>query len=445
MIFFGLFILVGILFVGFLILGAALAAKPDTRTAGLWIMGITFGIAVALPLAWLLSSSGAPSTTWAQGADGRMIPVTQRSGEPGPILAIGGLIFLFAVVAGMIALLANPRTRKMGFAIVGALVVFLVGYLVVGSAMLHVKPGAPSPPVAVQSAPAEVWDESHQIPVEQTTAGSTEAERVTTPAPVETAAPPPAVAPVDVRPKATEPPAVSPPAASVPATPTPTPAPAASSREHVASAKARATPAESGVISGLITGDKDSLPEWAKQSGGIMPDGTYFTVVKVGPNLKFNDCWTGIRPYIDAAVYDYHTFNILGKGHRLPTLRLDDDIRKKFMADNFLERGESSVGEVYTLYTRVAFTPNALAALRSWQTDLLASNRMLFTTIIGALLVGLVGVAYAYFRIDTATLGYYTWRLRFVALFLIAGLTISGIAAGAVFFDEESRLGGINF
>jgi hypothetical protein len=193
----------------------------------------------------------------------------------------------------------------------------------------------------------------------------------------------------------------------------------------------------------LTTGDKSALPEWAKQGGGIASDGTYFTVVKSGPHLKFDNCWNELRHQVDEALRNYRIRQFAD--YRFPMGRLPEHVRNKLMTDHFLERGDSSVGETMTLYTRVAFTSEATNAVRNWQTDQLAQNRTMCATIFGGLIVGLVAVAYGYFRIDTATLGYYTWRLRFVALFFVVGIAISGIALGAVFFEEESRLGGINF
>jgi hypothetical protein len=453
MVFFGMFFIVGILFVGMLILGAALAAKPDTRTAGLWVMGVTFAVAVALPLAWLFVGFAAPAHQAVRGGDGRVISAS------GPAWATFGLFILFAAVAGTIALLVNPRTRKAGWILVGAGVVFLVGYLFVGVSTVRVTH---VPPVAVSttdhhSSGVTISEDLHQIPVESESGTM----RVT---PNDPAAAPPSTAPPAVAPPAaTEPsPAAEPPVVAPPST-TPVPAPlppaqpgptaAADRDDGHGNVKGAAIPPEALEVIPpgerstipMTTGDKDSLPEWAKQGGGIAPDGTYFTVVKCGPNLNFDTCWNELRRKVEEAARDYRSRSMWGDKYHPPYPTMPEQIRNQLMAEHFLERGDSSVGETMTLYTRVVFTPQAMGAVRAWQKDLLAENRMLFATIVGGLVVGMVAVAYGYFRIDTATLGYYSWRLRFVALFFVIGIVIAGIAAGAVYFEQEWRLGGFRF
>jgi hypothetical protein len=463
MIMFGVLFLVGLLFVGFLILAAALAAKPETRTAGLWMLGVTFFVAVALPLSWFFASSAAPQqTVWIQDGSGRMVPTVQQTAQLSPLVSMFGILFLFVVIAGMIAMLANQRTRKAGLVIVGAGLVFLIGYLFIGSASLHVK--SPAPPVAVQKATTAdgrtitppIMEERHLIPVEQGMAKAPEQEQVTPPRDVNasdpvasepsTAAPPvtPPVAP-SAGPATEKPaPATNPPPSAPPANPI-GPRDVADGSKASPSSGRYVPPEFASSNYPLQTGDKDSLPEWAKQGGGIAPDGTYFTVVRCGPFLRFDDCWNDLRLKVDEAAISYRIHNSVGGGYRPTSRPLSEPLRKQLMAEKFLEIGDSSVGNTMTLYVRVAFTQEATAAMRAWQADLLAQNRTMFTTIVGGLLVGLIAVAYGYFRVDTATLGYYTWRLRFVALFFVIGITISGIAAGAVFFEEESRLGGINF
>lgn len=464
MIMFGVVFLVGLLFVGFLILAAALAAKPETRTAGLWMLGVTFFVAVALPLSWFFASSAAPpQTVWVQDGSGRMVPTVQQTAQLSPVISMAGIFLLFVVVAGLIALLVNQRTRRVGLMIVGAGCVLLVGYLIVGSSSLHVQ--SPAPPVAVQSAKTvdgrttttPVLEERHLIPVEQGMANTPDEEHTTPPSEVHASAPvasePPTSAPPVAPPTApaasTPVPAANPPASAPPANAPP--ANATGPRDVADGANAspsggRYVPPEFASSNyPLQTGDKDSLPEWAKQGGGIAPDGSYFTVVRCGPFLRFDDCWNDLRRKVDDAAISYRIHNSVGGGYRPTSRPLSEPLRKQLMAEKFLEIGDSSVGNTMTLYVRVAFTQEATAAMRAWQADVLAQNRTMFTTIIGGLLVALLAVAYGYFRIDTATLGYYTWRLRFVALFFVVGIAISGIAAGAVFFQEESRLGGIDF
>lgn len=448
-------LLIGLLFVGFLIVGAILAAKTETRTAGLWIMGMTFAVAVALPLAWLFVgyAGDAPATTYVRGGDGRIIATSGHVNDAAPKFAL--LLIGLMLVAGEIILLVNEKTRKAGLIVLGLLVVCLLGYLVIGTASLDVQRGSPMPvsqgPPEAMRANATTIDEHFQIPLDEalaTTPPATKApegESNPTPPAVESAAQPVA-APPPVEPRATDAPIPTPPA-TAPAAPAAAKTEAIPTQPAAAGATSVSSVAPPGAIGNVqvVSGDRSALPEWAKQGGGIGADGAYFTVVKCGPHLNFDACWNDALNRVDQAVRDHRVRHALGDGYRPPSRPLPKVLREQLMAEHFLERGDSSVGETMTLYTRVAFTREATASLRAWQADMLANNRTIFATVLGALVVGLVAIAYGYFRIDTATLGYYTWRLRFVALFLLIGITISGIAAGAMFFDEEWRLGGINF
>lgn len=437
-------LLVGLLFVSFLILGAIFAARTETRTIGLWIMGLTFAMAVALPMIWMFAAFDSHAPAYVRGGDGRMIPVAQPASEAAPVFArfLIGLV----LVAGIVVLLVNEKTRRAGFLVLGFLGVCLLGYLVVGVSTVDVTP---RPPGTLAHAPSEVMrtqppvvEDRHQIPVDAPHVNLSEGENVTPPVPANAAAQPPATSPPT--PPATSPPPVAP-AASDPKKPDPNqpaaPPPAATGATSVSSVS---PPGATGKVQ-VVSGDRNSLPEWAKQGGGIGPDGNYFTVVRCGPHLNFDNCWNDVLNRVDQVVRDYSVRHALGDGYRAPHRPLPKPLREQLMTDHFLERGDSSVGETMTLHTRVAFTREATAAIRAWQADMLANHRAIFATVFGSLVFGLVAIAYGYFRIDTATLGYYTWRLRFVALFLLIGIAISGIAAGAVFFEEEWRLGGIDF
>jgi uncharacterized integral membrane protein len=197
----------------------------------------------------------------------------------------------------------------------------------------------------------------------------------------------------------------------------------------------------------ITTGDKSALPEWARQGGGLKADGTYFVVANSGPHRSFHDCWQNQRAAVEQQFRTYGVQSGGGYRNRWPSLRLPDHLYDQVIAEHFLERRDDfSFGEpMLTLYSRIEFTNEAVAAIDLWQAGLLAQNRTIFAGVIGGLIVALIGVVYAYFRIDTATLGYYTWRLRVAAGVLAIAVVIAGIVSGALFFDQEWRLGGIAF
>ena len=92
-----------------------------------------------------------------------------------------------------------------------------------------------------------------------------------------------------------------------------------------------------------------------------------------------------------------------------------------------------------TLHTRVVFSPQFRESVQSWRNNIVAENRVWFTSMAGAILIGFVTVIYGYLRLDTATRGYYTWRWRTLAGLLMFGLVIASIAL----IDNEMRPGGL--
>ena len=425
----GFFLLVGLAFVGVLILGAVLAAKRETRTAGLWILGGTLGLAVILPLAWLLLSYGGDHTTVVRDEYGRQIQV-QRGGLA-PIWSFILIAVGLGLLVGEIAMLIHPRTRTAGLILLG------VGVL----AALFVMPirtsyNRPQPPAQVGfDSGANRVDE---IPLDET---ADQAGRVTLPA----ASDAPAASEPTVENEATAE------SAPPPAEPSPSAPPTAptTATADTAAAESDASSTSVSYINGvtITSGSAKSLPDWAKEGGGLKSDGTYFVVVESGPHRSFHDCWELLTPLVEDKVREYGVRTGGGFRNRWPSMRLPEHLYDQLIAEHFIEKRDTfSFGEpMLTLYSRVEFSTEAVAAIDAWQADLLARNRTIFAGVLGALVVALVGVLYGYFRIDTATLGYYTWRLRVAAGVLMAVVVVAGFISGAIFFDEEWRLGGIAF
>ncbi|MEX2188813.1 MAG: hypothetical protein WD875_18535 [Pirellulales bacterium] len=412
-------LLIGIAFVGALILGAALVARAETRTAGLWILGGTLGLAVLVPLVWLLASfDSGGGTAIVTNANGQQIRVQRGATPDSPVVWLFAIPVGIGLLVGEILLLINPRTRMTGSALLG--VGLLVALFLVPTATMR----RDSPQLS-RAVPVPIFESSdaQPIPVPIDAAHVKGAEQVSPPAAPDAAATPPTAetgAAIET---------IAPPPATLAAPPPENDVP---TTVDLAGAK-------------LTTGDKNSLPEWAKAGGGITADGTYFAVVKSGPYRQFNDCWHNLRPAVDQEARNYGSRHGSGYRNRWPNLRLPDDLHNQIIAEHYLERGDFSVGEMMTLYTRLEFSDHTLAAVDAWQAELLAKNRTIFAGIFGGLIVALLGILYAYFRIDTETLGYYTWKLRVAAGVLMLVVVVAGFISVAIFFDEEWQLGGIVF
>lgn len=433
-----------IFFAVLLIIAAKLSANPNTRAIGRWVFGGAIVAAFVLPV--YLSFSGHSSA--ARPLVGLAAePVVQRSQAPrlpslppppaampapaaenfafGPVLLIVGLIVLF----GVFALIRNADTRAIGLGVAGVVAVLALVFLFYARTEI-----VQHPPQMVRMGSSEAivaQEESHMIPVEE--------------APVKA---PVASEPTSVAAPQPESHAAVPPAAAPPAVPTP--APAAAPRSQGNAEEARPDPATAAQINSsnlaapMKYGDTASRPDWVKQRSGILTDGTVYSVVSVGPYAYFDECLARSTFQLDEAISN-HLGSIRDRGLRLPTFGLPQQLRDEAIAEYYLEQRDHSFGEMVTLHTRLDFTPTFYEKIRAWQAEELADTRLIFTALSAAIVVGFVAIAYGYFRLDTATRGYYTWRLRAATGLLVAGLAIAAIATVALYFEQESRLGGINF
>jgi hypothetical protein len=407
-----LFVLALPIFVGLLIAAAMLASRPETRVAGRVLFGLLIAPLVLVPLYLAASYQGGSNSM--------------------PIMGISlfGIILLLAVavVAGMVAV---PGARPVALGVIGCIFVGLLGWFFIETT--SVKMAAPTP--IVTQAPQPIEGPNERV------------GRATTPA----LDPATARAEAGFIPVETESPAQSAAATAPPQPNTPAPAPPAAAPPNAppappaANANAFNGQFRRKMDAPLVVGTRKQLPEWAKTGGGVGKDGNYCTVIVSGPYQSFDFCWQDLSQKLDDSIRNYLQIQPVDSRGRVPRVGMSDELRKMAVTQHFLETADFSVGQMQTLYTRLEFTPQFRETAAAWHRDLLADSRMMFTGIGAAILVALLAIVYGYFRIDTATRGFYTWRLRGIAGVLMVALTILAVATGAMFMDQESRLGGYMF
>lgn len=105
----------------------------------------------------------------------------------------------------------------------------------------------------------------------------------------------------------------------------------------------------------------------------------------------------------------------------------DREINSFLQTDHFEESLRTSVGEMRQHHARLEFDKGFQSLLDERWKKMTAWSRLLQISLAGAGLFGLLGLMYGYFRVDTATRGYYTRRLQFAATAAILALIAAGV------------------
>lgn len=154
----------------------------------------------------------------------------------------------------------------------------------------------------------------------------------------------------------------------------------------------------------------------------------YELVVKAGPWKTPLECERELDEKITWAVDSYVAWRI---GEEASTqLQLPADYAREHLVKEspWVEKVNTSVGEMYNVYALLQFDRQVEGKLQDlWDQILLGSRLLLSAAVLaGALLI--LTVIYGYLKVDLATGGAYRGRLRFVAVATILAL----VAAGAV-------------
>ena len=103
---------------------------------------------------------------------------------------------------------------------------------------------------------------------------------------------------------------------------------------------------------------------------------------------------------------------------------------KRYLVENrqpLLEEREFSVGPMYLAHSRLNITPEARKQLDLQWEQFVARSRLLQTGLGAVAVFGLLFVALGYFKLDTATRGFYTGRLQFITVAAILSLVVAGV------------------
>lgn len=166
-------------------------------------------------------------------------------------------------------------------------------------------------------------------------------------------------------------------------------------------------------------------PDWIDNPPQPSAD-AYEVAVKAGPWKTRVECEQSLDEEIEWAVDSYVAWRI-GEDARAEVGLPVDYARRHLVKDQWLEKINTSLGEMYNLHALLSFDRQVEGRLRDTWTGIVTAARLLLAAAVlgGALL--LLSVIYGYLKIDLATGGAYRGRLRFAVVVILA-LAAAGAA-----------------
>ncbi len=181
-------------------------------------------------------------------------------------------------------------------------------------------------------------------------------------------------------------------------------------------------------------------PEWV-EAEPVNEGDSRAVVVSSGPQGHLGECQSALDAELERAVNQYideYLGQVYGDKFQASTLV---NFPAKYIRDELVDDGkiyeekiQFSFGPMYQSHAQVAFTPAFRAVLdgervhldKQWE-QIVVAGRLTGAAIIFGLILALLAVVSGYFRLDTATRGFYTARLQFLATVAILAVIVAGV------------------
>lgn len=160
---------------------------------------------------------------------------------------------------------------------------------------------------------------------------------------------------------------------------------------------------------------------WTDQATGI-----HYIPVSSGPEHRVRDARKALDTQLEKAVAEYIS-QYLGSPHAATLIHYNaDELKAQVVQPESLFEDQITIdfGVMHEAHGLVAIDDSFRGRLDGRWEELTRTSRLLLTGVGTAVVLSLLGLACGYFRVDTATKGYYTGRLQ-VAL-AMAILTVIG-------------------
>jgi len=189
--------------------------------------------------------------------------------------------------------------------------------------------------------------------------------------------------------------------------------------------RTEAPPARAESASGQLDPTAAKRPDWVENPPQPRAE-LYEMVVKAGPWKTRPECDQELDEKIAWAVDSYVTWRIgdeAGSQVQLP----DDYARSHLVREQWLERVNTSLGEMYNMYALLSFDRQVEGKLQDTWNQIVLGARLLVSAAVLAGVLLILTVVYGYLKIDLATAGAYRGRLRFLAAATMVALAVVGV------------------
>jgi hypothetical protein len=183
----------------------------------------------------------------------------------------------------------------------------------------------------------------------------------------------------------------------------------------------------------IIPPRPEQVAKWV-ESDPVRSGSVHTTAVSSGPQVNRRDCrraldeelMEAVREYVDEYLGDVYADQV--KASSLVNYDLAYIKKHLVRPENiYHEEIQNSFGPMQQMHALLEFDDAFRKDLDERWHALVAMGRVMGTALAFGFVLALLGVVFGYFRIDTATRGYYTGRLQFSAAMVILTLIVAGV------------------
>ena len=165
-------------------------------------------------------------------------------------------------------------------------------------------------------------------------------------------------------------------------------------------------------------------------------DGDYQTTAMAGPYATREECEQALDIELRKIAIEY-VDGVIGEEGAGARMRISAaDIRQHAVGDLWEEKIQASFGPMLQLHALLKFDGKHRGPIEAHYRDLVVQGRLRNTGLWSAMVLAMLGTCFTYFKLDTATRGYYSGRLKTAAAAVI--LALAGVVIYSVRAAEPS-------
>ncbi|MEM6798380.1 MAG: hypothetical protein AAF589_02595 [Planctomycetota bacterium] len=184
---------------------------------------------------------------------------------------------------------------------------------------------------------------------------------------------------------------------------------------------------ETGKSNGVAMPIATEPPAWADNPLADWKNGDYVVVFISGPYLTLGECLDDQRRRLVEQARHYVANNVESDDRSAadgPLGMTPSELSERFVAKTSLVSKETSLQDMFVLYTKMVVEPKGGDLLVQRTLAKHRETRLQQVGLVGAGVIGLLGLAFCLLKVDEATKGYYTKRLFIGVPLMIIGLLL---------------------